>query len=261
MPTLVLSPRYSEDSILIRKAAFAVGWNVERLSNWRAPEWLREADPVLYGEPLFAAVVSKVLDVALIEPPFHWLTTLPVEWLRRRVQFMTLAEARCAGRAFFKPADDKCFAAGVYEAGAKIPTSDYLPDTTPVLASEPVHWSVEYRCFILERQLIAICPYLRDGELCRAEDGSWPAPDAERAEATSFISTVLADSRVHIPPAVVIDVGIISEVGWAVIEANAVWASGMYGCNPTQVLPVLRRASQLRNSVTQADALWLPVRT
>ncbi|HNB74240.1 MAG TPA: hypothetical protein PLS70_24185 [Acidobacteriota bacterium] len=41
----------------------------------------------------------------------------------------------------------------------------------------------------------------------------------------------------------VIDVGVISGKGWAVVEANAAFGSGIYGCDPAQVLPVLAEAS------------------
>ncbi len=94
MPTLVLPPRYTEDTNRVRKAAAEAGWGVERLQGWRAPDSLRDSGPVLYGEPLFAAVVADTLGLAMIEPPFDWLTTIPREWLRREVRFMTLAEAR-----------------------------------------------------------------------------------------------------------------------------------------------------------------------
>ena len=38
MPTLILSPRYSNDSIKPRSAAIALGWDVIRLASWRCPE-------------------------------------------------------------------------------------------------------------------------------------------------------------------------------------------------------------------------------
>lgn len=260
MPTLILPPRYTEDANAIRKAAIDADWEVERLVGWRAPEWLRDADPVLYGEPLFAAVVADSLELALIEPPFHWLTTVPSEWLRRDVRFITLAEARKEGHAFIKPADDKCFTARVYDSGSELPDSGVLPDATPVLVSEPVAWSVEFRCFVLERELVTLSPYLRDGELCRADDGSWPATDAEVHEAKAFLGAVLADNRVSLPPAVVVDVGMITGRGWAVVEANAAWGSGIYGCDPSGILEVLRRASVRCDSVKEEDTAWLPVR-
>ena len=260
MPTLVLPPRYTDDTNIVRKAAIERGWDIERLSSWRAPDTLRDADPVLYGEPLFAAVVADTLGLALIEAPFNWLTTLPQQLARRHVQFMNLAQARSEGRAFIKPADDKCFAARVYDSGSELPDSNDLPDNTPVLVSDPVHWEIEFRCFILDRQLATLSPYLRNGELAQADDGSWPATDSEINQATEFINQVLASDSVRIAPAVVIDVGIISGVGWAVIESNAAWGSGIYGCDPFRVLDTIQRACIPRDSVTASHSEWLPVR-
>jgi hypothetical protein len=37
MPTLILSPRYSDDSITLRRAAIALGWDVMRLASWGCP--------------------------------------------------------------------------------------------------------------------------------------------------------------------------------------------------------------------------------
>src|SRR5687768_8738263 len=37
MPTLVLSPRYTDDSKALRAAAGRAGWKTERLGGWRAP--------------------------------------------------------------------------------------------------------------------------------------------------------------------------------------------------------------------------------
>lgn len=52
MPTLVLPPRYTPDSIALASAAAEQGWSVERLSSWRPPAWLAGEEVVLYGEPL-----------------------------------------------------------------------------------------------------------------------------------------------------------------------------------------------------------------
>ena len=38
MPTLILSPRYSDDSIRLRRAALALGWDVARLASWYWPD-------------------------------------------------------------------------------------------------------------------------------------------------------------------------------------------------------------------------------
>jgi hypothetical protein len=50
---------------------------------------------------------------------------------------------------------------------------------------------------------------------------------------------------------VVLDVGIIRGEGWAVVEANAPWGSGVYGCDPDQVLRVVQRACMAIDPTTQ----------
>ncbi len=59
----------------------------------------------------------------------------------------------------------------------------------------------------------------------------------------SFVGKILADDRIDLPRTAVLDVGVIAGRGWAVVEQNAAWGSGIYGCDPVQVLEVLRYAS------------------
>ncbi len=259
MAMLLLPPRMTDDSRVLQQAALARGWRVERLANWRPPSRLRDEPLVFYGEPLFADVVAGPLGLALLEPRPDWLTLLPSHVLRRKVRFGTLAEARCCKMPMFiKPALDKCFQAGVYSSGAALPaTVEVLPETTPVLFSEPVRWEIEFRCFILERTVAAMSAYLRDGMLVEAEDGSWPASAEETTEAQHYIHSVLADHAVSLPPAVVVDIGRIAGQGWAIIEANAAWGSGLYGCDPAHVLDVLSRASLKQDMVTANELAWV----
>ena len=255
-----MSSRYSEDSIAMWKAASRAGWKTERLHGWQIPEWLRTEDVVPYGG--FAITSTETLDLGLLEPPLDWLATLPIDYVLRPIQFTTLGEARLHNvRAFIKPADDKCFVAKVYNSGMELPSPELLPDSTAVLISEPVVWEAEFRCFALDGRVLTISPYLRRGVLAKAEDGGWPASDDEENTAIELAERVLADSRVSLPPAVVIDVGLISGRGWAVVEANPAFASGIYGCDPDSVLRVLRRASQKNTVITNEDKKWLISRT
>src|SRR5579884_3418921 len=227
MKTLILSPRYTPDSISLRSAALEAGWAVERLVSWRPPQELRErqgVEPVPYGEPLFAAVIADTFGLALIEPTFSWLAGLPVEFLKRKVEFTNLAKARKqSGKAFMKPADDKCFPADVYESGAELPAEGVLEPSVPVLISEPVSWEVEFRCFALEKKVATCSVYSRQGKTAQANDGSWPVSEAEMSAALEFGGKLLADPGVEFPPAAVVDIGIIAGRGWAVVEANACW--------------------------------------
>jgi hypothetical protein len=105
-----------------------------------------------------------------------------------------------------------------------------------------VEWEVEFRCFVLDRRVETFSVYLRDGAV--AEGRGYASTDAEDAEMLGFAEALLADARVPLPRAVVLDVGPHRGRGWAAVELNAAWASGLYGCDPERVLEVLRHAAE-----------------
>ncbi len=240
MPTLILTPRFTEDAQALWRAAVQLGWNVERLTSWRIPDELRSIpEPVVYLEGLFGPTLAADLGLRLLEPPIDWLPRLPEEFKKRKVSLMTFGAARkLAEPAFIKPPNDKSFPARVY-VGSQLP--DGVDDDMPVLVSEIVSWEKEFRCFILDREPRTFSVYLRGSELQR--ETHFAASDSELAEAEAIVRTVLADPRVDLPRAAVLDVGVISGRGWAVVEQNAAWGSGIYGCDPVEVLEVLRHAA------------------
>jgi len=259
--TLILSPRYTPDSITLAGEAASTGWRVERLPSWRAPSHLRNSQPVIYGEPLFVAAVCEALGLVAFEPPFSWLADVPYKYRLREVEFVDLAKARNQNRpAFIKPADDKCFQAAVYSSGRDLPSPDALPESTPVLVSEPACWAVEFRAFVLHNQVMTLSVYSRNGDLAQSAEGDWPASQLETASALDFATSVLSDSSIRLPPSVVVDVGLIQDRGWAVVEANASWASGIYGCDPAKVLQVLTAAFKPTSDLSQANRIWVPSR-
>jgi hypothetical protein len=240
MPTLILTPRFTPDAQVLWRTALRLGWGVERLITWRVPDDLRAIpDPVLYLEGLFGQTLAEEFGLRLLESPVDWLPRLPEEYRKRRVTITSLREARSlVDPMFVKPPNDKSFEARIY-TGAELPQG--FDDDSPVLVAEVVRWEKEFRCFVLDREPCALSIYLRNGELQR--QSGFAANRAELAEAKSFIRAVLADERVELPRATVIDVGIIPGRGWAVVEQNAAWGSGLYGCDPERVLDVIRHAA------------------
>lgn len=242
MPTLLLSSRQSDDAQLLWRACIAARWDVVRVHGWQVPA-LAASEVAVYGEPLFADHVAQTLGLRLVEPPVDWLPRLPVRWRGRDVRLTTLADARKVGECrFIKPAGEKCFDARVYSSGAELPATGLLSDDLPVLVQEVAKWTIEFRCFVLERKVVAVSAYWRDGKLAKSEDGRWIASELELSDASQFCQSVLHDPSVTVPDAIVLDVGIIQNRGWAVVECNDAFASGIYGCDPVAVLPVLRRA-------------------
>jgi len=237
MATLILTPRYTEDSQALWRAANRLGWRVERLINWRLPDELKLVpEPVLYVEALMTEMIAEQLGLRLLDAPNDWLPNLPEEYRKRWVYLSTMGKARSMEKtAFIKPPNDKSFPARVYK-GEELPI-DY-PDEMPVLIAEIVEWKKEFRCFILNRSLKTFSVYLRDGELQREHD--FAHTEEEECEVREFIETLLSDERVEILQATVIDVGAIKGRGWAVVEQNAAWGAGLYGCDPIEVLEVLR---------------------
>ncbi|MGC3959660.1 MAG: ATP-grasp domain-containing protein [Verrucomicrobiota bacterium] len=242
MPTLLLSARQTDDAQSLWRACITLKWDVVRVHGWRVPA-IASKDVAVYGEPLFAHHVAQALDLQLQEPPLDWLPRLAPNWRGRHVRLTTLAAARnFSSSAFIKPADDKCFDAKVYSSGAELPAAGLLPEDLAVLVQEIVEWTIEYRCFILNRNVVTLSPYWRNGRLAKSDDGMWPAADEELNAAKDFCQRLLADDSVEIPKAVVIDVGVIANHGWAVVESNAAFSSGMYGCDAEKVLPLLLQA-------------------
>jgi hypothetical protein len=240
MPTLIFSPRYTEDSQQLWQAAMRQGWSVERLHGWQVSEHLRAAEePVLYIDGLMGPMIAEQLGLTLPEPPVDWLPRLPTKYRQRDVRLTSLGVARGLLPAFVKPPNDKSFSARVYAPG-ELP--EHIDDDMPALVAEPVVWEREYRCFVLDRQVRTCSVYLRWGELQRAHD--FAASAEELSELKQFADSVLGDARVDLPCTCVLDIGVIADRGWAVVEINAAWGSGIYGCDPAEVLEVLRHAAR-----------------
>jgi hypothetical protein len=258
MPTLVLSPRYTDDSNALWQAALSESWSVQRLQSHHAPEWLISEDVVIYGEALFVRIIAQQLEIALFETPHSWLADLPPEYRLREVRLTTLAEARALQQeTFIKPAADKSFDAKVYRTGAELPSAEYFDDNTPTLLSDPVEWEIEYRCFIAQNQLQTFAPYVRNGETLKDDSDQWQTSAPEDPEAAALIHLLLADEGVQLPPAIVLDIGRIKGKGWAVIEANPAWGSGIYGNQPAKVLHVLRESCAKSSHLTEALSSWV----
>lgn len=110
-----------------------------------------------------------------------------------------------------------------------------VEDTYPCLVSEPIELEAEYRCFVDNSGRVTTWSnYLFRGEVnnpIRAQE--LIGTDSPKEFVESMIKEV--DS---ICPSV-IDVGYSSERGLFIIESNPIWASGIYQCEPTQVLKAM----------------------
>lgn len=278
MPSLVLTPRLTSDSLHLEKAARQLGWSVHRARRYQVPHDIE--DPVVYGEVVFCDSMAEMLGLGLLEPSDGWLAELPHQYLLREVRAMSHGDLRkVRGRHFFKPANDKVFEAGIFEAGAHVPYRRIDPEA-PVLVSEVVDFATEIRCYVLDRQLLTAGVYAgKTADAVCNEGISGPAvrdglAHAARTEAVLYdegwrwMESFLADQSVDMPSALVVDIGFIEGRGWAIVEANQGYCSGVYtegyatataspGADPKKVLEVIARSGGLRSKVTSDDRKWL----
>ncbi|WP_031071402.1 ATP-grasp domain-containing protein [Streptomyces sp. NRRL WC-3742] len=256
---LLLAPRVTETGHQLRVAAGLRGLRAFTAPSWRAPEELVGEPVHLYGGPIFADAVGRALDLALLEPPADWLARLPLAVTGRQVAFSTLDETRrLRGPAFVKPPADKLFAARVYPDSSHLPGPELVDGDTPVLVSQVVHFRREYRLFVLDGEVTAGSRYAVDGELSVAP----LAPDdGVTSEVLAFTREVLAASAstpdAPLPSACVVDIGLASEGSWAVVEANAAWASGGYAADPAGVLDAVLRSAGPAASLRTSDRPFL----
>lgn len=250
MTHLILSPRHTSDSNTLWKAALDMSWKINRLYKYRIKAGIADNSAKIYGENLFVEIIAQQLEIALLATPPEWLSQLPQEYLKRQVNFMKLKDCRnFTSPKFIKPASGKLFDAKIYNSGEDLPSSDVQDDETPVLVSEPVRWVKEFRCFVHQQELLTLSAYSESGEL------NLEATDDEIRQAEVFCQTILHDKRIKLPPSTVIDIGVIQKKGWAVVEANPTFASGIYACDPQKVLLCLESAclpaDQINDELTQ----------
>ena len=246
MATLFLTSRASADTQSLWRAAVGRGWDVVRIQGPRLPDHYGTPPYSVYTEEVFARSIAHQLQLTLIEPPIDWLVRLSGRYAQRHIRLGTVEQARSLTEpTFIKPPNDKSFPAKVYPTGPDLPS--HLDDNDVVLMADPVEWEVEYRCFVIHRQILTLSPYLRNGIL--AEGDAFAADPDEVALMQEFARSVLEDRTVDFPDAVAFDVGRIKNRGWAVVELNAATSSGIYGCDPDAVLTVIAAASTPHGAV------------
>lgn len=246
--TLVLPPRLTASAEAVRDAARRRGLRTVQLPTFAVPDGLRAAH--LHAGPGFADAVAPALGIALLQAPADWLARLPRAFTRRRIDAVPIQEAYALRRpAFVKSPNDKGIRALVYTDGSRLPGSDEVDPRTPVLVSDVVEFTDEYRLHLLDGAVHTGSRYAEGGRLSLG-----PLPDG----AAAFAEELLAECGATLPSAVVVDVG---RVGgrWAVIEANAAWASGVYTADPDRALDVVLRAAGPATALTARDRPFVRV--
>ncbi|WP_327111299.1 ATP-grasp domain-containing protein [Streptomyces sp. NBC_01341] len=246
---LILPPRLTASARMLGDAARRRGLRTVHLPDREVPDGLRDGRAYLHAGPAFADAVAPALGIAPLEAPADWLAHLPAAFVHREIRAMPIREAYGLRRpAFVKSPNDKSIPALVYTDGSRLPGPDAVDPETIVLVSDVVAFEAEYRLHLLDGQVHTGSRYAVAGRLDLAPLS---------ASAHAFGSELLAAARDTLPSAIVVDIGVIGPGRWAVVEANAAWASGCYACDPDRALDVVLRAAGPAEHLSQRDSRFV----
>lgn len=205
------------------------GGEVHRIGRFWDPPNFESASVRVYGPDSFCLVLQLKLGFSLLSPAEDLLLRLPHEFLQRQVTHQTLGEASSFSYpVFIKPLMPKQFRGAVYSNfDVLMAECRGLAATTAIMMSDTVTFICEVRCFILDGRVLDAATYEGDGNA---------------SEALTFVAALL--QNVSLPRAFVLDVGLIADRGWAVIEFNAAWGAGLNGCSAELVLPAIVAATE-----------------
>lgn len=95
------------------------------------------------------------------------------------------------------------------------------------MVSVVVTFTAEVRVVVADQRVLSVAVYEGKSEIEHARE---------------FVEKLVAGGL--LPDPAVVDVGLIAERGWAVVEFNAAWGSGLNGCAPEAMLECIMRATR-----------------
>jgi len=250
MTTLILGGMTIEDPQILKKAAELRGWKVVEIQG--SPSTFTDGfkaikDPVIYAAPGLAERMAAALNVDLITVQETWLSNLPFQFTRRDIQLSVSTKHTYESLTypkFIKPCTYKKFPAKVYndDRQAKAACRDALY-YGPIYIQEPVEWEVEYRCFISNNKLQTLAPYKRNMKTDKYTIYQ------EEVDNCYYIVQQMAEENC-LPVTGTLDIGFIKNRGWAVVELNGAYGSGIYKLtNVNKVLDVLQATTVPRSKI------------
>jgi len=194
---------------------------------------------------------------ALSAPGPGWLPAVPVELSGRVVtscRVTDLGHLPRTGVFWCKPAEAKIerFPGG-WRTTAEVAGLNLCPGSWVQWTPTRLDLSVEFRCYVLEEEVLTVSPYLL-GEHTYYDLDEATLAAVSTADATAFARTVVAHLGPAQPGAYALDVGFDLISGrWVVVEANPAWCSAWYGCAIDAVLATITASCRCED-----EWRWVP---
>lgn len=226
---------YTEDSNNLKRASLNSPYELSRFNaKWNVPEEFRSDVIAVYGEDIYAEIVAEQCSLTLTKPDDNWLSKISEKFTKRKISYGQLKDFVHEENIFIKCSDFKSFKAGVFDKVTNIKGFNTLDLKSTVFTSEVVEWELEVRCFVLNNEIKTYSSYWRND----AFDTN-PLSETEHKDLFEFFNSFMKQYAKTLPKAIVLDFGIIEGKGWALIEANPAWCSGLYDCDAEKALEVV----------------------
>lgn len=226
--TLLVPDKPDVERDAVATAFEASGGTVTHLGRFWDPPPMAAQTIRVYGNETFCLVLQEKLGLTLETPSDDLTTKVDAEFLRRRLCKSRLDDVLGATFPLFvKSLVPKQIPSRVYGSAQELAAASVgMEPETELIVADPVNFSAEVRAFVLDGVILDAALYEGDAPLAAARD---------------FIRRLLA--TVRLPRTVVIDVGLLPDNGWALVEFNSAWGAGLNGCDALLVLPAIVAAS------------------
>lgn len=247
-------------------AGVAQRWPVRRDHGAAVPAVTRPRTAWWVATAHAARLLEAGVRLELECTPAGWVAALPHELTKRRVHVTTVGEALrhdgdVPARGFVKPSRAKLaeLPAGWYDdvpgALTAAAAEGVAHDTVLEVTADRLRLEVEWRSFVLDGDAGRPSPYLIRGKSWEPDFDA--RQDVDTGSAHAFAREVAAElhRQGSTPNAWVLDVAEDHNGEMLVVESNAAWASGAYGCGLRRVADAAAAAS-----TPPADRrfLWTP---
>jgi hypothetical protein len=207
------------------------------------------------GTALWAATSTATsirnagVDLPLLSPGPSWLSTVPGNFLGRKLVCTTVGRLRqdWQGHGVIRLAEQQFGILG-YERVPCAPEtfielvrrhhsrSAALVEGVHVIASAPVEYTDRYRVFITNGEISASTRIAASQNPGKRTDAYEGPDDDQTTAAEHFAQKVIGATVWHQPPGFRIDVGTAKDGAWQLISAGPSWSAPYYAANPTGVV-------------------------
>lgn len=230
---LVIPEKTDEETQAVAKIWRAEGQKVLKLGRFWEPPKLDEYEVRLYGNDTFCNVLAQLLQLQLTAPNDKLLAGFDEHFLKRWVGLSFLGQADgLFFPKFVKPAIPKLFKGQIFYSLAELElVTEGLGEDAEILVSEVVAIEKELRAFVLKGKVQTLAIY-----------------EGKKVELpTDFVQEFADRYSTELPITYVVDFAYNAELGWFVLELNAVWGAGLNGCDPQKVANCLEYATEAVN--------------